>query len=602
MEPPKRDGDYKHEALDPSKNEIRLLEIFPRRYVGAASQEIECRLIVRSLNDPELKYEALSYVWGDQSDPQSIFIDGQAFLAGQNLYRALHHLRYASKPRTVWIDALCIDQSNMTERGQQVNKMRYIYKSANHIVIWLGLDYQNSRLAFSLLNRLGRHIYDDSYVANILKDPASRDSLEAIVKLFFRPYWYRVWVVQEVNSNQDPRITVVCENNSIDWTTLGDVQTVLRKNHNSLLRNISAEEGRLKYLHDMIDQGGWRALQLPYTHLQKVPDLYTMLSLFYHKTATDPKDKVYALVGLSTAKDAPQYHVDYSLSMQQAYINATKYIVVSSGKLDIICSMPRGLNRFELPSWVADWTASETKSDVPCIDIPRQLNIFQNPQYCAAERSTADIELRDANRSLVTRGFRLGKVVSVGARCSENPIDDKTAGITALLDWFGLLSTTGEVTTTKASNFCRTILFDILAEVERFHTIGKLVETILSLLASSAEEYCPDTVVHPYLLDMKDRPKLITVANPPWIEDACYLAAFRRFFISSTNLMGMAPDSAEPGDIICVLLGCWMPAILRPVDGHYILLGGAYYEDYMYGKGMEELAEGKFELETFEIH
>lgn len=87
-----------------------------------------------------------------------------------------------------------------------------------------------------------------------------------------------------------------------------------------------------------------------------------------------------------------------------------------------------------------------------------------------------------------------------------------------------------------------------------------------------------------------------------WISRSTQIIRGRRFFISESGLAGMCPSSAESGDIICILSGCFVPVVLRPQEGgHYILLGEAYVYGYMYGKGMEELAEGK-QLESFEIH
>jgi len=76
----------------------------------------------------------------------------------------------------------------------------------------------------------------------------------------------------------------------------------------------------------------------------------------------------------------------------------------------------------------------------------------------------------------------------------------------------------------------------------------------------------------------------------------------RRFFIGSEGTMGMAPESSLEGDIICIPLGCPHPMILRQVDDHYIVVGEAYVDGYMYGKAMELLGQGKLQLRDFELH
>ena len=79
----------------------------------------------------------------------------------------------------------------------------------------------------------------------------------------------------------------------------------------------------------------------------------------------------------------------------------------------------------------------------------------------------------------------------------------------------------------------------------------------------------------------------------------------RRMFISKEKAVGLAPWDAEQGDIICVLLGCRFPVVLRPrgpSDNYYVLVGEAYIEGFMDGEAILGLEEGYFELNTFEIH
>ncbi len=76
----------------------------------------------------------------------------------------------------------------------------------------------------------------------------------------------------------------------------------------------------------------------------------------------------------------------------------------------------------------------------------------------------------------------------------------------------------------------------------------------------------------------------------------------RRMFLSRSGLVGLAPWNAVEGDIICVLLGCRSPVVLRREKGHYVLIGETYVDEFMDGSAMVGLREGEFYLETFEIH
>jgi S-adenosylmethionine:diacylglycerol 3-amino-3-carboxypropyl transferase len=129
-------------------SQIRLMTIEP----GDWDDDITCSLQSTSLDDLH-EYEALSYVWGDANVTRSILLDGHSFQATTNLESALRHLRLRAEPRMMWIDAICIDRSNVGERGSQVQQMRQIYQQASRTMIWLGEGSEKKRMVFGFLPR-----------------------------------------------------------------------------------------------------------------------------------------------------------------------------------------------------------------------------------------------------------------------------------------------------------------------------------------------------------------------------------------------------------------------------------------------------------------
>jgi hypothetical protein len=101
------------------------------RYLGDA---IECRLRAVSLDD-QPSFKAISYVWGDAQHKRGITVDGQSFFVTQNLFRGLQRIRDPATKLTIWVDALCINQTDSDERREQVQLMRAIYTSANEVLI-----------------------------------------------------------------------------------------------------------------------------------------------------------------------------------------------------------------------------------------------------------------------------------------------------------------------------------------------------------------------------------------------------------------------------------------------------------------------------------
>ncbi|KAI8945474.1 heterokaryon incompatibility protein-domain-containing protein [Xylaria longipes] len=142
-------GRYVHayKFLEPTTRDIRLVKLWP----GEGNTSIRCETIHAWL-DEKLSYEALSYTWGDPHSSRGIIdMNGRPFPIRGNLEVALRSLRLRNKPRTLWIDALCIDQINVEERNFQVGRMRDIYKGASKVLVFLGPATNNSDMAMDLI-------------------------------------------------------------------------------------------------------------------------------------------------------------------------------------------------------------------------------------------------------------------------------------------------------------------------------------------------------------------------------------------------------------------------------------------------------------------
>lgn len=124
------------ESLAESSDKIRLLHI----HAGEFAAPIQCSLSTETLQTPpELTYDALSYCWGDKPHSSPISVNGRAdFMVSANLLAALQRMRYSDATHTVWVDYLCINQSDLAERGQQVELMGRIYENAQVVLCWLG--------------------------------------------------------------------------------------------------------------------------------------------------------------------------------------------------------------------------------------------------------------------------------------------------------------------------------------------------------------------------------------------------------------------------------------------------------------------------------
>ncbi|KAK0745587.1 heterokaryon incompatibility, partial [Schizothecium vesticola] len=170
---------------------IRLIELLP----GRSPDPIRCNLQATPLAR-SVKYECLSYCWGDTKNVVIILCNGVSLPVTANLMGALQALRQEDKPRRVWVDAICINQGSIPERNQQVAVMRDIYRNATRTVVWLGYEADDSNAALAIVpdlltvrNTFG-HRGDSS-------TPVEQ-ARQAFLTLLQRPWFSRVWIVQEV--------------------------------------------------------------------------------------------------------------------------------------------------------------------------------------------------------------------------------------------------------------------------------------------------------------------------------------------------------------------------------------------------------------------
>lgn len=210
---------YNYRDLDTSKREIRLISLSP-----GTSDEIQCDILYRNLDNAN-KYYTLSYLWGEPEKDDAILLDGTRKVVRPNLFQALRHLRDYIPGELIWVDALCIDQLNATERSSQVNMMGDIYESSVETISWLGAEADESPLAMELLSSITTNVQNIStseadiltQVETIAADSSERRkrSWIALRKLFERAYWTRAWIIQEVFLSHPT--SLLCGKDTCKW-------------------------------------------------------------------------------------------------------------------------------------------------------------------------------------------------------------------------------------------------------------------------------------------------------------------------------------------------------------------------------------------------
>ncbi|KAF4626614.1 hypothetical protein G7Y89_g11541 [Cudoniella acicularis] len=193
-----------HQPLTDS-DEIRLLTLQP----GTPYTDLRCTFThvnLTAFHAP--RYEALSYTWGTEAAVYPIHIEGNIYHIRSNLWIALNSLRSEAEERVIWIDALCINQSNILERNHQVKQMGRIYETAENVVVWLGPADHDSKDAFGFL----------SHGEEMPEGDRKSKAFSAVEGLLKREYWTRLWIIQEILL--PTHIIIQCGKYSCDWKKL----------------------------------------------------------------------------------------------------------------------------------------------------------------------------------------------------------------------------------------------------------------------------------------------------------------------------------------------------------------------------------------------
>ncbi|QPC78184.1 hypothetical protein HYE68_008936 [Fusarium pseudograminearum] len=362
------------------KGFIRVLELQP----GQKGNVVCFSLIQVELSESP-SFEALSYEWKGKVGTVPTRCDGDRILVTPNCYTALETLRSKTETKNLWIDAICINQRDNSERGIQVSMMYEIYSKANSVLMWIGEERDDSDLAFAsipVLSLAMEQVRKSPYFTPVSIGQGNNKDLllglpeirhlteqlnvdpktwEAWYKLCRRSYFTRAWIFQEIIL-AGPRGTVMCGTRRVSWDTF-----------KSALQAYS--ELQIDYCLSM------DAIIVIDAHFRLLRWLTFEVALFIMSRfeVGDPRDKIFAALGLafgSGRQDQPWNPVqvpkeDYNKSVEEVFIHANRYVISYDGGKDLWAlldpinqSITTG-GKIILPSWVFDFSKPPISIDHP---------------------------------------------------------------------------------------------------------------------------------------------------------------------------------------------------------------------------------------------
>ncbi|KAJ4345301.1 uncharacterized protein N0V89_011431 [Didymosphaeria variabile] len=261
------------------------------------------------------------------------------FEATPNLYEALLHLRDPFFEQILWIDAICINQQDVREKATQVAAMARIYGLAKRVVVWLGAEADGSTFAFQKLRdmapmhqsadrsqsgenlswfRREDNVIDGDVDNDFDREVGSLGVEQAILLLLHRPYFRRMWkILQEVTAARN--MLLKCGDAEMQTVTFLAGLDALKGIYDWELRS------RILAFSRLIKTSNYRESFKGQAHL-KIEPLTELIDRFHAHDATDPRDKVYALWGLSSDSDL-------MMSLQPDYKKSWKELLQRLGKI-----------------------------------------------------------------------------------------------------------------------------------------------------------------------------------------------------------------------------------------------------------------------------
>lgn len=653
-------------------------------------------LVSFAFNSPECpKYVALSYAWGPPTPSTKMNINGHEIEVLPSLHAFLKivpDLEEFSPDTWWWIDSICINQRDKEEHSSQMKIMGEIYKRAVRTVVWLGervdetlgmasvdgagedsvkcdnaintlyqLHWEKKRAQKEEDDRIltaprSTLVWKGEWKSHLqyLRDPDSGLDWEAVRKLLLRPWWSRVWTLQEFLISDD--LVFYCGKESISRGML----------MSAIYTCYVCKAWEPNVLGSKAFHAVWnrRRVNQGYERRRKGLGLITLLAYVSDNQATYAQDRVWSLCGV--ARDACMVEsVDNTTTAEEVYAGLVDGFINKYTSLDVICyshlfnhaSRKPGVQK-TLPSWIPDWRANVVGKVVPVMAAqgsnPGTGNFRPGwawedeeerrgplAKYQASGKELPRYQIIKDGKILASWGLILDKIDGLGGSnyndVGEIAEAEKRLPLVQSVSEFNLDPNEQRSSTAVLMETITRCL--VLNRKDRYlseHIAPGLFQNDLGILCKACSDGnfdgCRENNVPKSLAAWFDSNKTLLVQGrtledifregslqaplPGWkdfnsgslqqfrerMNDTLVTMA-RRLAVTSKGYLAMAASKAEQGDLVCVLFGCSIPVILRERKGDeagtFEFIGECYLDGFMNGEALDK--EHGFVEEEFHI-
>lgn len=356
---------------------FRIIILHPS---ASISSPIACTLAHSSLlhydNSIIDHYTTLSYVWGNASDRRRITVNGKSLYITASLDTALRHIRDREHDMKIWADGICINQSSVDDKNNQVRLMGVIYGLARHTIIFLGEPTPETDKIFDILASHRPVFYEkmkSGFLSNVLRDAGIQSQGGQSMDLQFmnlvenhvlnRTWFSRVWILQELVLSGDPWLQIGTQR--VRWGTFSDLilgfWKPLELGHHNVASMIAMHTLRSEFV----------SLKNVARQISPCDFLLQILHSRRGSGVFDPRDMLYAHLGMHQSGTETQdveelIGVDYQKSVPEVYTDLALYLLRNQRGLGFLSHVEdKALEdrNPDLPSWVPDWTSPHASPD-----------------------------------------------------------------------------------------------------------------------------------------------------------------------------------------------------------------------------------------------
>jgi hypothetical protein len=574
-------------SLSLRKDEIRILSLLPAPFDIDQPAPIECEIdVARLSNLPD--YEALSYVWGIEKASLPVKIAGQDVMISRALKIALLRLRLPDRKRLLWIDQLCIDQSNDEEKSQQVQLMSKVYSECSQFVVWLGevkpsIPLSDADAACRLLRYMAEAGQADDPDSVPLPMEVTSDfnaTIAALATIECRQnkWWDRIWTVQE---GALPEVVVLQWGPfELPYSTFAEAQRTWVTHYVHQLHEFlgGRTSSNRQIIQDLLTHVFWLREATDHAGIP-----FELIRLYRYRRATDPRDGVYGLMGLCEKGRLPLTEkCDYSVPAARVFNTLSKELIIHDKGLQALTCSPRQHPSEATPgmaSWAFDlagsmphstpnlWYHAHGYNAYNAYEGLEELDVAAICEQIGAETLSL-IGVYVDTIACLHDGLKKDAAVSLGDMLSLLPIWYKAA---TSCDF----DTNNEAT--SGDSYTGTT-YDRKEAFARF-----LVSDVIRIHGRPSKFVDED--------DIQDLWKIMTGRKDEVDIDTrlavCHSMVYHSMLVTETGLIGNVCLDARVGDQVWIFRGGKVPFVIRPKEGgsdEYTFVGQCYVQGVMQGE------------------